>query len=86
MRFCDLHTHSVYSDGTSTPAELIAGAKEAGLAAIALTDHNTVAGLPPFLDAAEGSGQRKKREGCTGEDEGKKRKAMFPDQNGQNRT
>lgn len=56
MRFCDLHTHSVYSDGTSTPAELIAGAKEAGLAAIALTDHNTVAGLLPFLDAAEGSG------------------------------
>lgn len=56
MKFCDLHTHSVYSDGTSTPAELIAGAKEAGLAAIALTDHNTVAGLPFFLDAAEGSG------------------------------
>lgn len=56
MAVCDLHTHSVYSDGTFTPAELIAGAKEAGLAAIALTDHNTVAGLPPFLAAAEGSG------------------------------
>jgi len=56
MRFCDLHTHSVYSDGTFTPAELIAGATEAGLAAIALTDHNTVAGLPSFLAAAEGSG------------------------------
>ena len=56
MKFCDLHTHSVYSDGTFTPAELIAGAKETGLAAIALTDHNTVAGLPSFLDAAEGSG------------------------------
>ena len=56
MAVCDLHTHSVYSDGTYTPAELIAGAKEAGLAAIALTDHNTVAGLPSFLAAAEGSG------------------------------
>ena len=56
MTFCDLHTHSVFSDGTFTPAELIAGAKEAGLAAIALTDHNTVAGLPSFLAAAEGSG------------------------------
>ena len=56
MAVCDLHTHSVYSDGTFTPAELIAGAKEAGLAAIALTDHNTVAGLPHFVAAAEGSG------------------------------
>ena len=56
MKLCDLHTHSVYSDGTCTPAELIAGAKKAGLAAIALTDHNTVAGLPGFLLAAENSG------------------------------
>lgn len=56
MRYCDLHTHSVYSDGTFTPAELITGAQQAGLSAIALTDHNTVAGLPDFLQAAEGSG------------------------------
>lgn len=56
MKLCDLHTHSVYSDGTYTPGELIAAAKEAGLSAIALTDHNTVAGLPHFLAAAEGSG------------------------------
>ena len=56
MRYCDLHTHSVYSDGTFTPAELIAGAQQAGLSAIALTDHNTVAGLPDFLQAAESSG------------------------------
>ena len=56
MRYCDLHTHSVYSDGTFTPAELIAGAQQAGLSAIALTDHNTVAGLPDFLQAAENSG------------------------------
>lgn len=53
---CDLHTHSTFSDGTLTPAELIAAARDAGLAAVALTDHNTVAGLPSLLLAAEGSG------------------------------
>ena len=54
MKFCDLHTHSVYSDGTWTPAQLIGEAEKLGLSAIALTDHNTVAGLPDFLKAAEG--------------------------------
>ena len=56
MKYCDLHTHSVYSDGTFTPEALIAAAKVANLSAVALTDHNTVAGLPHFLAAAEGSG------------------------------
>ena len=55
-KLCDLHAHSVYSDGTSTPAELIALAKQAGLAAVALTDHNTVSGIPAFLTAAQDSG------------------------------
>ncbi len=54
-KLCDLHTHSTYSDGTWTPAQLIAGAETAGLSAIALCDHNTVAGLPDFLAAAENS-------------------------------
>ena len=54
MKICDLHTHSVYSDGTWTPAQLIDEAERLGLSAIALTDHNTVAGLPEFLKAAEG--------------------------------
>ena len=54
----DLHVHSVFSDGTLTPAELVALARETGVTAIALCDHNTVAGLPSFLDAAEGSGVR----------------------------
>ena len=49
---CDLHTHSVYSDGTYTPGELVAEAKRLGLI-IALTDHNTAAGLPDFMDAAQ---------------------------------
>ena len=53
--YCDLHTHSSFSDGTCTPAELIRLAEEAGLGAVALCDHNTVAGLPEFLKAAEGS-------------------------------
>lgn len=52
--FCDLHNHSTFSDGTDTPTALVALAEEKGLSAIALTDHNTVAGLPEFLAAAEG--------------------------------
>jgi len=52
---CDLHTHSVFSDGTYTPAQMIAEAEKIGLAAIALTDHNTVAGLPVFVAAGERS-------------------------------
>lgn len=50
---CDLHTHSVFSDGSCTPAQLIARAEAIGLSAIALTDHNTIAGVPEFLAAAE---------------------------------
>ena len=52
---CDLHTHSTYSDGTSSPAELIGLAEERGVSAVALCDHNTVAGLPEFLAAAKNS-------------------------------
>ena len=48
-QYCDLHTHSVYSDGTYTPEQLLREAEEKKLAAIALTDHNTVNGLPDFL-------------------------------------
>ena len=52
---CDLHTHSVFSDGTYTPSEIIAEAKRLGLI-VALTDHNTVAGLPEFMDEARKQG------------------------------
>jgi predicted metal-dependent phosphoesterase TrpH len=41
----DLHSHSSVSDGTRTPAEVVGRAAAAGLDAIALTDHDTVAGL-----------------------------------------
>lgn len=50
----DLHTHTHFSDGTYSPAELIDEAERMGLAAIALCDHNTVRGLDEFLAAAQG--------------------------------
>lgn len=52
--FCDLHTHSLFSDGTDSPTEILEIAVELGLSAVALTDHNTVAGLPEFLGSAGG--------------------------------
>lgn len=45
MTNIDLHTHSVYSDGTYTPAEIVNYAKEKGLSAVSLTDHDTIDGL-----------------------------------------
>ena len=52
-KFCDLHTHSNYSDGTLTPEKLVELAKKENLSAIALTDHNTITGLPKFLKSAK---------------------------------
>jgi predicted metal-dependent phosphoesterase TrpH len=48
----DLHLHSHYSDGSFPPAEVVRRAAAVGLAAIALTDHDTVAGIPELLAAA----------------------------------
>ena len=56
MEYCDLHTHSTYSDGTFSPAQLVTEGLRKKLRAVALTDNNTVAGLPEFLKAAEGTG------------------------------
>lgn len=53
---CDLHTHSVFSDGTFTPGEILQSALELNLSAVALCDHNTVEGLPHFQKAAAGTG------------------------------
>lgn len=55
--YCDLHTHSHFSDGSHSPAWLVSRARELGLA-IALTDHNTTSGLPEFLAEAEKQGVR----------------------------
>ena len=52
----DLHTHSSVSDGTETPAELVAAAVAAGLGTIALTDHDSTAGWQEAFDAAAGTG------------------------------
>ncbi len=43
--FIDLHTHSVKSDGAMQPAAVVDAAKEAGLAAISLTDHDVIDGV-----------------------------------------
>jgi predicted metal-dependent phosphoesterase TrpH len=56
MRGFDLHTHSNRSDGTLTPREVVGLALSRGLAGIALTDHDTTAGLPEAREAAAGSG------------------------------
>lgn len=47
----DLHTHTTASDGTATPRELVRLAAEAGLSAVAITDHDTVDGLPEAMAA-----------------------------------
>ena len=49
----DLHTHSTASDGSYAPGDIPRIASEQGLAAVALTDHDTVAGIPEFLAAGE---------------------------------
>jgi predicted metal-dependent phosphoesterase TrpH len=45
MELIDLHTHSHYSDGTLTPAQLVERAAARGVRVLALTDHDTTAGL-----------------------------------------
>lgn len=52
-KFCDLHCHSTFSDGSCTPQELVDLAVASGLGAIALTDHNTIDGHQGFIDAAK---------------------------------
>jgi predicted metal-dependent phosphoesterase TrpH len=47
----DLHTHSTASDGTDSPAELVAAAAQAGLDVVALTDHDTTAGWDRATEA-----------------------------------
>lgn len=45
MPYIDLHFHSIYSDGTYTPEELLSYAKKKELSAVSLTDHDTINGL-----------------------------------------
>lgn len=55
-RRIDLHCHSTASDGRLTPKELVALAKQQNLTALALTDHDTVAGLGMFHEAGRAAG------------------------------
>ncbi|MBR7117619.1 MAG: PHP domain-containing protein [Clostridia bacterium] len=53
---CDLHAHTHFSDGSLSPTELVKLAESVGLGAIALTDHNSIAGVPELLIAAREEG------------------------------
>lgn len=50
----DLHSHTTFSDGTASPAEMVEQAVAAELAAIAVTDHDCVDGVAPAVAAAAG--------------------------------
>lgn len=52
-RYCDLHTHSQASDGMQPSSENVRIAYNKGLAAVAITDHDTVAGVEEALAAGE---------------------------------
>lgn len=52
----DLHTHTTASDGTASPAELVAAAVDAGLSAVAVTDHDVTFGAAEAVAAAAASG------------------------------
>ena len=54
----DLQSHSTQSDGALPPAEVVAAAAAAGVELLALSDHDTVAGVPEALAAAREHGIR----------------------------
>jgi predicted metal-dependent phosphoesterase TrpH len=54
----DLHTHSSRSDGVLAPAELVRQAHVAGLDCLALTDHDSIAGIAEAALAARALGLR----------------------------
>lgn len=56
--YADLHSHSTASDGSDPPARVVERAKEAGLAVLSLTDHDTVAGVPEAMEAGRRLGVR----------------------------
>lgn len=58
VSFVDLHAHSTASDGAKRPSAAVEAAHAAGLAAFALTDHDTLAGIPEAQEAADACGLR----------------------------
>jgi len=53
VKFADLHLHTIFSDGTYTPQELISESVRSGLSAIAVVDHDTVSGIEPAIKIAK---------------------------------
>ncbi len=53
IKRADLHTHTTASDGRLTPTQLVELAANIGLSTIAITDHDTVAGLPEGIEAGK---------------------------------
>lgn len=53
MNYIDLHIHTTASDGTDTPRQVVEKAKALGLAAIAITDHDTLAGVAEAMEAGK---------------------------------
>ncbi len=51
--YADLHLHSTFSDGSDTPEELVAHLRKHQITTFALTDHDTIAGIPSLLAAAK---------------------------------
>src|SRR5262245_33461875 len=51
----DLHIHSTFSDGSFSPAEIVERARKAGLFAVAITDHDTLAAIEPARAVAGAS-------------------------------
>ena len=54
-RVIDLHAHTVHSDGTETPTELVEAALAAGLDVVAITDHDSTGGWQEAREASEGT-------------------------------
>ncbi|MDX9974553.1 MAG: PHP domain-containing protein [FCB group bacterium] len=54
--YVDLHLHTNHSDGTDTPSEVVSRALQHGIVAMAISDHDTVSGVPEARAAAEAQG------------------------------
>lgn len=54
MKFADLHLHTVFSDSTYTPKQLVSEALTCGLTAIAVADHDSIEGIEPTLEMSKG--------------------------------
>lgn len=53
--YADLHIHSIYSDGTMTPREILDTCQKSNIRVAAITDHDTVSGIEETLSLARGN-------------------------------